>query len=293
MLGRRKAGDAFNEESRRALLDAAEEARRLGHPFIGPEHLLLALVRATREVPAAMLREMDVPPERVVAEVEGRQRRGTAPVPKGVLPFTSWMKKTMERAMTAARERGEDSVTPGHLLIGLAGAGGALADVMKTVGITARAADAAYDAAVGTGPAAGDASPTSRFEIRIDDTSASSIYEQLIAQIQEAVATRALQPGERLPTVRQLADHLDIAPGTVARAYGELERLGVVVTGGARGTRVADRERGISAADRPETLVGLLRPVAVAAFHLGASADELRAALEHAMQGIFGRSNAA
>ena len=43
------------------------------------------------------------------------------------------------------------------------------------------------------------------------------------------IATGALQPGERLPTVRQLADELDIAPGTVARAYGELERQGVVV----------------------------------------------------------------
>jgi hypothetical protein len=42
------------------------------------------------------------------------------------------------------------------------------------------------------------------------------------------------------------------------------------------------------AADRPDTLVGLLRPVVVAAFHLGASAQELRDALEKAMRDIFG-----
>jgi DNA-binding transcriptional regulator YhcF (GntR family) len=103
-----------------------------------------------------------------------------------------------------------------------------------------------------------------------------------------------LKPGDRLPTVRHLADKLDIAPGTVARAYGELERLGVVVTEGARGTRVAQRERPpMPASERPQTLVGLLRPVAVAGFHLGASAPELRAALEDAMKDIFPESEAA
>jgi DNA-binding transcriptional regulator YhcF (GntR family) len=73
----------------------------------------------------------------------------------------------------------------------------------------------------------------------------------------------------------------------VARAYSELEREGVVVTEGARGTRVAERAGSGAPLQRPETLAGLLRPVAVAAFHLGADADELRAALEVAMTGIF------
>ncbi len=110
-----------------------------------------------------------------------------------------------------------------------------------------------------------------------------------MAQVQEAVATGRLQPGERLPPVRRLADQLDIAPGTVARAYGELERLGMVVTEGARGTRVAERKQNpLPEAERPDTLVGLLRPVAVAAFHLGATAAELRTALEEAMRDIFG-----
>jgi GntR family transcriptional regulator len=128
-----------------------------------------------------------------------------------------------------------------------------------------------------------------RFQFEIDDSSRSqSIYEQLVAQTKEGVATGKLQPNDRLPTVRQLADELDIAPGTVARAYGELERLGVVVTEGKRGTRVAPRERpGVPENERPATLVGLLRPVAVAAFHLGGTAPELREALEIAMKDIF------
>ena len=76
--------------------------------------------------------------------------------------------------------------------------------------------------------------------------------------------------------------------GAVARAYGELERLGAVVTEGARGTRVAERAAPTGARTAtPDTLAGLLRPVAVAAFHMGAGANELRMALEEAMKGIF------
>jgi GntR family transcriptional regulator len=93
--------------------------------------------------------------------------------------------------------------------------------------------------------------------------------------------------------VRRLAEELDIAPGTVARAYSELERLGVVVTEGARGTRVAKQPKTpLPEAERPETLEGLLRPVAVAAFHLGATGEELRDALDRAMHGIFNGGDA-
>jgi DNA-binding transcriptional regulator YhcF (GntR family) len=123
--------------------------------------------------------------------------------------------------------------------------------------------------------------------VTIDDRSDRSIYEQIIAQVQEAVATGALRTGDRLQPVRRLADDLDIAPGTVARAYTELERLKVVVTEGARGTRIAERVSQQAKSERPDTLAGLLRPVAVAAFHMGASASELRSALDEAMKGIY------
>jgi DNA-binding transcriptional regulator YhcF (GntR family) len=105
--------------------------------------------------------------------------------------------------------------------------------------------------------------------------------------VQEGIATGVLKPGDRLRAVRQLADELEIAPGTVAKAYAELERLGVVVTAGARGTRIAERGDAGGPAENADTIVGLLRPVAVAAFHMGANAHELRAALEQAMKGIF------
>jgi len=62
------------------------------------------------------------------------------------------------------------------------------------------------------------------------------IYAQIVDQIRRQVATGQLQPGEQLPTVRQLAVDLTVNPNTVARAYTELEREGVIVTQQGRGT---------------------------------------------------------
>ena len=64
-------------------------------------------------------------------------------------------------------------------------------------------------------------------------------YEQLRQQIAARVASGALPPGTRLPTVRALATDLHLAVNTVAKTYRALETDGVVVTEGRRGTFVA------------------------------------------------------
>jgi DNA-binding transcriptional regulator YhcF (GntR family) len=74
--------------------------------------------------------------------------------------------------------------------------------------------------------------------LTIDPTSGDAPYEQIRAQIARQVATGALPAGSRLPTVRALAETLGIAANTVARAYRELERAGVVTTRGRNGTVV-------------------------------------------------------
>jgi DNA-binding transcriptional regulator YhcF (GntR family) len=73
----------------------------------------------------------------------------------------------------------------------------------------------------------------------IDPTSAAAPFEQLRIQILDAVRTGGLAAGTKLPTVRKLADDLGLAPGTVARAYRELERDEVIETRGRHGTFVA------------------------------------------------------
>ncbi|HEY8470100.1 MAG TPA: Clp protease N-terminal domain-containing protein [Longimicrobiales bacterium] len=270
---------------------AREEAIRLHHDYVGTEHILLGLIADGGGEAVRILGELGVSPEAVRASVHETVREGKAVAREGELPYTSRTRKVLEYARGFAADAGVEHVGTEHILAGLlAEKDGIAAKILNKHGATLEEVTAAVGVGVqpSIGEAATQAAAAPRFRIRIDDSAAVSIYEQIIGQIQEAVATGQLRPGDRLPTVRQLADDLDIAPGTVARAYGELERLGILVTEGARGTRVAEQQKPlVPDAERPNTLVGLLRPVAVAAFHLGASADELRAALEEAMKGIY------
>jgi GntR family transcriptional regulator len=64
--------------------------------------------------------------------------------------------------------------------------------------------------------------------LRINFVSGVPIYLQLMEQIKHAAATGAIREGEQLPTIRKVAEELVMNPNTVARAYRELEREGVV-----------------------------------------------------------------
>ncbi len=79
-----------------------------------------------------------------------------------------------------------------------------------------------------------------RMVLRLDRTSVVPPYEQLRAQLTVMVAAGLLEPGTQLPTVRSLAGLLELSPGTVARAYRELETSGYLDTRGRRGSFIAD-----------------------------------------------------
>jgi len=64
------------------------------------------------------------------------------------------------------------------------------------------------------------------------------IYEQLISGIMEMMETGKLKEGDSLPSIRNLAKQLDIAVNTVARAYMELERRGIIVSNGRKGSHI-------------------------------------------------------
>ena len=280
----------FTEEVRQVLSRARSEAAQLRHEYVGTEHLLLALIADPDGASVAVLSDLGVDADALRQAIEEIVKRGKSPVSaEQPLPYTSRSKKVLELAMIAARNLGDDYVGAQHLLLGLINEGrGIAAQVLADRGVTAERAGAAVLELHGDT----ESPPESGFRFEIDDQSRTrSVYEQIIEQAKEAVATGRLASGERRPTVRQLADQLDIAPGTVARAYSELERLGVVITEGKRGTRVAGPARPvISDAERPLTLVGLMRPVVVAAYHLGATAPELRQSLDAAMKDIFAES---
>jgi DNA-binding transcriptional regulator YhcF (GntR family) len=75
--------------------------------------------------------------------------------------------------------------------------------------------------------------------VTVDGDSAVPPYEQIRDQLAERVRTGSLAPGTRLPTVRGLAAELGLAANTVARAYRELEALGLIETRGRAGTVVS------------------------------------------------------
>lgn len=77
---------------------------------------------------------------------------------------------------------------------------------------------------------------TIRFQL--DMKSGVPFYRQIIDQVKSAIASGRLEPGQRLPTVRQLAVDLSINPNTVGRAYTELELTGLVETQMGSGTFV-------------------------------------------------------
>ena len=77
--------------------------------------------------------------------------------------------------------------------------------------------------------------------ILLDIKSGIPFYRQIIDQVKTAIATGGLEPGDKLPTVRQLAVELSINPNTVTRAYTELELTGLVETQMGSGTFVGHR----------------------------------------------------
>jgi GntR family transcriptional regulator len=75
--------------------------------------------------------------------------------------------------------------------------------------------------------------------VAIDPRDPTPIYAQLDRGLRAAIATGRLQPGDQLPTVRQLAVDLRVNANTVARVYNELERDGVLETRRGVGSFVA------------------------------------------------------
>jgi len=79
-------------------------------------------------------------------------------------------------------------------------------------------------------------------KFQLDLKSGVPFYRQIIDQVRSAIATGALEAGDRLPTVRQLAVDLSVNPNTVGRAYTELELTGLVETQMGSGTFVGHRK---------------------------------------------------
>lgn len=117
------------------------------------------------------------------------------------------------------------------------------------------------------------------FAFRLDGQSGVPVYRQLIDQVQGAIATGALRPGDQLPTVRLVAVDLAINPNTVLRAYREMEIRGILDTQQGTGTFIADRHMEPSTEERGRKLSQLVSEFVSRAGSSGYSVGELIDAL--------------
>lgn len=120
--------------------------------------------------------------------------------------------------------------------------------------------------------------------LTVDLDSALPPYEQIRAQIATMAASGVLAQGSRLPPIRQLARDLDLATGTISRAYRELETAGVIVTRGRHGTYVATPPA-LTSDERASKMRMAAAGYARLAGQLGAGQEEILHVLRQVMAG--------
>jgi GntR family transcriptional regulator len=110
------------------------------------------------------------------------------------------------------------------------------------------------------------------------------IYRQLVDQVAALVAGGRLQPGDVVPSVRQVAGALGVNPMTVSKAWSRLEADGVLIRDRGRGMVVAARRETASLADRREEVQPLVDRAVTHALHLGLTPAQLVALVRESLE---------
>ena len=120
--------------------------------------------------------------------------------------------------------------------------------------------------------------------ISVDPKSSTPLYVQIKEQMRLAVGTGALQPGDQLPTVRDLATRLRLNPNTVARAYRELQAEGLLTSRQGSGTFVSPQAKAIGEEEARKFVSQMLRKAAATALNLGLDEREFMKLFEQALR---------
>ncbi len=135
--------ERFTERARKVIILAREEAIRLGHNFVGTEHLLLGLIREGDGLAVAILKKLNVNISAVKGEIEKIVSVGSEFSPTGEIPFTPQAKKVLEYAISEARSLGHNYIGTEHLLLGLIREGEGIASlVLRDFGVSVASAKA-------------------------------------------------------------------------------------------------------------------------------------------------------
>jgi hypothetical protein len=134
---RKRMFTRFTGRARSAIDASHEEARRLGHGFVGTEHLLLGVLRQDASLGAVVLTELGVDLARARADVEGIVGRGGG-AGRGQPPFTPRAKRALELALREALALGHNYIGTEHLVLALVTIGEGVAhEVLSAAGIEA------------------------------------------------------------------------------------------------------------------------------------------------------------
>jgi len=117
-------------------------------------------------------------------------------------------------------------------------------------------------------------------QIHLSPGDGAPIYRQIIRQVKYMVGVGRLQPGDELPSVRALARQLLVNPNTVARAYRDLEAMGLVISQQGSGTYVTDAGSPLARREKLRILRERADALLVEARQLGFGLDEVKALLD-------------
>ena len=120
--------------------------------------------------------------------------------------------------------------------------------------------------------------------IKIDTNLSSPLFKQLMNQIKNAVMAGLLKPGDALPSIRQLANDLELNHNTVAKAYRLLERDSVIQTKGYRGTSIHGDAIQNSTINMNDSITTQLNETIKSLRESGATDSEIRIAFSNVMK---------
>ncbi|WP_338777793.1 GntR family transcriptional regulator [Metabacillus sp. FJAT-52054] len=128
--------------------------------------------------------------------------------------------------------------------------------------------------------------------IQIDPRSSTPIYEQVVQSMKELCLKGALKPGDKLPSVRELATIIIANPNTVGKAYKELEREGIIETLRGRGTFVSENVKIKLDEGKMEMLKEQLKTLIIDAAYAGIDINELHEWIDEIKKEVGGRKDA-
>ncbi|MCD6052242.1 MAG: ytrA 1 [Verrucomicrobia bacterium] len=111
--------------------------------------------------------------------------------------------------------------------------------------------------------------------LKISNVDGVPIYQQIVNQVRHLIAAGRLQPNDELLPIRLLAEQLTVNPNTVARAYLELERAGIVTKRHGSGTYVSENAPALNHREKLKELQQRVDPLLVAAAHLDVDLEDV------------------